>query len=110
MFKVADKANANRTLVEPIAFEVAAEELLAPAWADLDLPITRVDAVADDEVVGQSIFHAAASVAGIVLGSVAEFDCAVVDDDGIPEGWSHGDAGVLCPYVAKLIGAGGWIA
>ena len=84
LFEVADKADADGALVEAVALEVTTEELLAPAWADLDLAVAGVDAVAYDEVVGQSIFHAAAAVSGIVLGRIAKFYCTVVDDDGIP--------------------------
>lgn len=56
------------------------------------MTVARVDAVADDEVIGESVLHAAFAVGTPVGFGVAFFNGAVVGDDGFPIGTFDADA------------------
>lgn len=99
--EVADKADADGDEVELVVFDVPALELAGPAGADFDLSVARVDAVADDEVVGESVLHAAFAVGASVGFGVAFFNGAVVSDDGLPIRALHVDAGGLGTHGAE---------
>ena len=91
-FEIANEADADGGEVEFVAFYVAAEELFLPAGADFDLAVARIDAVADYEMVGQSVLHAASAVGGVIFGGVAVFDRAVMHDDASPVARANVDA------------------
>ena len=83
-FEVPHETNADGGQIKLIAFYMTAEQLLSPAGADLDLSVARVDAVADDKMVGKAVLHAPLAVGAVVDGRVAVFDRTMVDDDALP--------------------------
>ena len=108
--EITDQANADAAIVHLLGADVAAVDLAGPAWAHLNLAVTGVAAVADDKVVGEAVFHAAAAVGGAVGLGVARLDAAVVNDemgpaagfDGqVAAGGEHGGKG------GRLFGDGG---
>lgn len=99
--EIPDEADADRDEIELVVFDVAALELLRPAGTDFDLAVAGVDAVADDEVVGESVLHAAFAVGASVGFGVAFFNGAVVSDDGLPIRALHVDAGGLGTHGAE---------
>lgn len=103
LFKIADQADADCCQVDPVVFDVAAEQLLVPARADFDFAVAGVDPVTDQKVVGQPILHAAAPVGGIIFRSVPVFDTAVVDDDALPIIGADIDTGRHCPGTGDVI-------
>ncbi len=105
--EVADEADADGDEVELVVFDVPALELAGPAGADFDLSVAGVDAVADDEVVGEPVLHAALAVGASVGFGVAFFDSAVVGDDGFPVGAFEADACGFCADGAEGVEVGG---
>lgn len=83
--EIANQTNTERDVVQIIAVHMSAIDLPAPASSDLDLAIIRRCAVTDDEMVRQSVRHAA-NVTMIVIenAGVALPRAAVVDDDVLP--------------------------
>ncbi len=67
--------------------------MIGPARADFDFAIARVDAVADQKVVGEAVLHAALAMGGVVFFGIAVFDRAMVDDDTLPVVAPHGNLG-----------------
>ena len=83
--EVADQADADGDFVQGFAGEVPALDLSAPAVADLDLAIAGIRAVADDEMVGHAVFHAALLRMEVVKDfGVPAAGAAVMDDDILP--------------------------
>ncbi len=78
--EIAHQADADAAFVHFLGPHVAAVDLPGPARAHLDLPVARVAAVADHEVVGEAVFHAAPAVGAVVGAGVAGLDAAVVHD------------------------------
>src|SRR5665213_176539 len=66
-----------------VGFAVGAVFLALPAVADLDLAVGGVRAVADDEVIAQSL-PAAGAVKGVEAFGAAGLSGAVMDDDALP--------------------------
>ena len=83
--EIADETNPEADVVHVIAVNVAAADLFDPALADFDLAVPCRRAVADDEMVGESIFHPA-DVAMIVIENAGASlpGPAVVNDDEFP--------------------------
>ena len=105
--EIPDEADADRNEVELVVFDVPALKLLGPAGTDLDLTIAGVDAVANNEVVGEPVLHAAFAVGASVGFGVAFFDGAVVRDDGLPIGTLNVDACGLGAHGAEGVEVGG---
>ncbi len=84
LFEITDEANADRDLIDGVVAHVTTFDLAKPAGANLDLAVARIDAVADDEVVGEAVFHAAGAVGFVVDGGVAVAQGTVVADDHFP--------------------------
>lgn len=101
--EVADEANTNCRKVDTVAFYMAAEELLFPTRADLNLAVAGVDAVADDEVVGEAILHTTFSMGAVVNDRVAVFDCTVVHDDALPVAGADADTSSFCSNFGQEI-------
>lgn len=57
--EVADETDADGDFVEGFAGEVPALQLAGPAGANFDFAVAGVGAVANDEVVGEAVFHTA---------------------------------------------------
>ena len=83
--EIADETNAERDVVQVIAVHVAAVDLAPPAIADFDFAIAGGGAVADDEMIGESVLHPA-NMAVVVIENarVALPRAAVVHDDELP--------------------------
>ena len=83
--KIADQANAERDVVQIVAVHVPAIDLAPPAIAHLDLAVSRRGAVADNEMIGQSVFHPA-NVAVVIIedARVALPGTAVVHNNELP--------------------------
>src|SRR2546421_3050378 len=83
--EIADETNAEPDVVHVIAVDVATSELVHPAIADLDLAVARGGAVADDEVVGESVLHPPNPAVIVIEGARVPLPrAAVVDDDEFP--------------------------
>lgn len=83
--QVTDEADSKGDIVEVIARDVSAIDLAGPAVPDLDLPIARGFAVANDKVVGEAILHFSNTSMVIVKdASVSLSGAAVVNDDVFP--------------------------
>ena len=91
--EIADEADTNSVQVDLVPADVAALELRLPSRTQLNLAIPGVDAVADDEMVGQSVLHAASPVVAVVDFGVAVLGGAVVPDDVAPALTVDGDPG-----------------
>ena len=105
--EIPDEADADRNEIELVVFDVPALELFGPAGTDLDLTIAGVDAVADDEVVGEPVLHPAFAMGAPVGFGVAFFNGAVVRDDGLPIGTPYVDARGLGAHSAEGVEVGG---
>ena len=88
--EIADQANAKSDIVKVITVDVSPCHLLNPSVANFDLPIAGRRAVADDEMVGQSVWHFA-HVAMIVVEDpgVPLSGSAIVDNDIFPSVPGH---------------------
>src|SRR5688572_31261759 len=83
--EIAHQANAEADIVHVIAVDVAAPGLSRPAIADLDLAVARRGAIADHEVISQSVPHPAdASMIVIENARAPLARAAVVHDDKFP--------------------------
>lgn len=83
--EVADQANSEAHLVLSLAGEVAAVELAYPAVPGVDCSVLHAVSVADNEMVGETVFHVAH--AGMVIGHAFDGGLrrrAVMDDDSFP--------------------------
>ena len=76
--EIAHQANAERNVVQIIAVHVSAVNLAPPAIAYFDLAITGRGAVADDEMIGESILHSAHVPVVIIENPGATLSCAAV--------------------------------
>src|SRR2546423_11913132 len=83
--EIADETNPEADVVHVIAVDVAAAHLPDPALTDLNLPVPRRSAVADDKLIGEPVPHPA-DVAMIVIENARASLArpAVVDDDEFP--------------------------
>ena len=88
--KIADQTNAERDVVQVVAVHVPAIDLAPPAIAHLDLAVSRRGAVADNEMIGQSVFHPA-NVAVVVIENAraALPGATVVHDNKLPAAPHH---------------------
>jgi hypothetical protein len=84
LFVISDAANANADLVHVFIMNMATLELIQPPAADLDLAVTGLRAVADDEMIGEAMLHSAQPVGAIIDRCVAGTDSTVVADDDLP--------------------------
>lgn len=88
---IADEADADGDVVQVIAGNVSAVDLAGPTAAHLDFAKARGCAVADDEVVGETVFHfPRVAVVGVENLGVALPRGAVVNDDVFPPAPSDG--------------------
>ena len=88
--EIANKANSERDVVQIIAVNVATIDLSPPTIADLDFAVAGRGAIADDEVVGQSILHAPNMAMIIIENARATLSsAAVVHDDELPSPPHH---------------------
>ena len=88
--EIANQANAKPDIVKVITVDVSACHLLNPSVANFDLAIAGRCTVADDQMVGQSIWHFA-HVAMIVVEDpgVPLSGSAIVDNDIFPSVPGH---------------------
>jgi hypothetical protein len=109
LLEVADHTNANSGLVDILTSDMAAMELLQPARPNFDLAVTRIDAVADDEMVGEPMNHAhALAMKTVVDFCVAAMDGAVMSHHVFPTGTFQADLACGSDHVADVaIGHGG---
>ena len=83
--EVADKADAERDVIEIVTGDMASVELGRPAVSCLDLTISRSVAVPDHKMIGQSIFHVAdAEMINVEDPCISLSGAAVVNDDIFP--------------------------
>lgn len=83
-FKVSNEADSDAGVIHVLAADVAAVELLLPAWPNFDFAVARVSAVSNHKVVSEAVFHSAPAVIAIIDLGVACFNRAVVGDDVFP--------------------------
>lgn len=85
MVVVTNKTDADTDIVEVVTVDVAAGKLIFPTVTDFDLAVSGGCAVADDEVIGETILHFADAAVVIVesLG-VSLPSAAVVNHDVLP--------------------------
>jgi len=83
--EIAYQANSKRDVVQEIAMHVATVNLTSPSIADLDFAVAGGRAVADHEMISQSILHASDPAMIIIKDAcVALPRPAVVDHDEFP--------------------------
>ena len=83
--EITDETNPESDVVHVIAVNVAPAHLLYPAVANLDLAVARGSAVADDEVISETVLHPANVPMIIIEHPGASLPrAAVVDDDEFP--------------------------
>ncbi len=83
--KIADQANPERNIIEVIAVHVTSIDLTPPPIADFDLSVTRRSAVADHEMVGETVLHVPNMPMIVIKHSrVALPRSAVMHDDELP--------------------------
>src|SRR5207237_6710808 len=83
--EIADQTNAECDVVQIVAVHVPAIDLAPPAIAHFDLAVARRSAVADDEVIGEAVFHPATMPVVIIENAGAALPCAtVVHDNELP--------------------------
>jgi len=63
---------------------MTAFQLLEPPASNLDLAILGIDAIADDEMVRQAVFHPSCAVFPVVNGGIAIFGAAMVGNNPPP--------------------------
>jgi hypothetical protein len=103
LLEVTDHANADSGIIDILTPDMTAVELLEPARPDFDLPVTRIDAVADDEVVGKAVNHAhALTMKAIVDSRVAAIDGAVMSHHIFPTGSLKPDLACGSDHVANI--------
>ncbi len=83
--EIADQANAERDVIQIIAVDMPAVDLPAPAITYFNLAVAGRCPVADDEVIGEPVAHAA-NISMIVIENprVALPGAAVVHDNELP--------------------------
>lgn len=88
--KIADQTNADRDIVQIIAVDMATINLSSPAVSNFDLAVPSRGAVADNEMVGETVFHSS-NMAMVVIENtrVALARTAVVHDDELPSPLHH---------------------
>ena len=97
--EIAHETNAERDVVQIIAVHMTAVDLTSPAIADFDFSVTGGGAVADDEVVSESVVHPSdISVVVIEDAGVALPGTAVVHDDKAPAVTQHRGAVYLAAH------------
>ena len=85
LFKVADETDSDGNFVERGAADMASLELSLPAITDVYFAIGSIDAVADDEVIGEAVLHSTdAAVIMLHAANAVVAVGAVVDDDVLP--------------------------
>ena len=83
--EIANQANSEGDVVQVIAMDVATIDLPAPAIADFDLAIAGGSAIADHEMISESILHSAKMPVVIVECSGVALTCsAIVHNDVLP--------------------------
>ncbi len=83
--KIADEANAERNVVQIIAMHMAAVDLAPPAIADFDLAIACRRAIADHEMIGETILHPPDMPVVVIKNARVSLPCpAIVHDDELP--------------------------
>jgi len=83
--EITDETNTERNVVQVIAVDMTAVDLAPPTIADLDLTVAGGGAVADDEMVSQSILHPAYVTVVIIENARAALPGpAVMHDDELP--------------------------
>ena len=91
--EIADQANAKRDVVQVITVHVAAVDLPAPAIAYFDFAVAGGGAVADDEMIGETVSHPANISMVIIENGRVPLSCAaVVHDNELPAGTRDGRA------------------
>ena len=89
--EIADQTNAECDVVQIVAVHVPAIDLAPPAIADFDLAVSRRGAVADNEMIGESIFHPTNVPVVIIENAGAALPSAtVVHDNELPAAPHHG--------------------
>ncbi len=83
-FKIADQTNPYAHLVDILAVNMPAFQLLQPSRPDLNLAISRINPVANHKMISQSILHTAFSMCPVVDCRVAVFDGAMVSHNPLP--------------------------
>ena len=85
VIKIAYQTNAERDIVQIIAMDVAAIDLAPPAISHFNLPVAGRCAVANDEMIGQTVPHPAhMSMVIIKNAGIALPRPAIVNDDELP--------------------------
>src|SRR3954447_8172824 len=83
--EIADETNPQADVVHVIAVDMTAAHLFDPALADLDLAIAGRGAVADDELIGETVLHPADVAMIIIENARASLPGpAIVDDNEFP--------------------------
>jgi hypothetical protein len=91
ILEIAHEADADPGIVYAGFADVTASELFGPTRANFDLAVAGVASVADNEMVGETVLHAAPTVIGIVGAGIAGLNPAVVDHDVTPSVAIHFD-------------------
>ena len=83
--EIAHEADAKRDVIEVVAGDMASVELGGPAVTDLDLAVAGAMSVANNEMVGEAVFHVAdAEMVNIENTGISLTGAAVVDNDVFP--------------------------
>ena len=79
--EIADQTNAERDVVQIVAVHVSAVDLAPPAIAHFDLAVAGRGAVADHEMIGETVFHPAHMPVVIIKNTGAALSRATVVHD-----------------------------
>ena len=83
--EIANQTNAERDVVQIVAVDMPAVDLAPPAIAHFDLAVASRSAIADDEMIGEPVFHPANVSVVIVENTGTALSCAtVVYDNELP--------------------------
>lgn len=84
VLEITHETDADAGIVDAGFAHMTTPELFGPAGTDLDFTVSGIASVADYEMIGEAMLHAASPVIGIVGASIARLNAAVVDDDVTP--------------------------
>jgi hypothetical protein len=98
LFKVPNETDANPDLVDFLAMNVAALDLLEPARANLNFSIAGIDSVADHKVIRQAVLHPALSMRAAIDGGIALSNCAVMRYNPLPPARANTKPGRHSPH------------
>jgi hypothetical protein len=79
LLQVTHETDTDPNFIDVLTMDVPAFQLLEPARANLNLPVSGINPIADHEMVGQTDLHPSLPVLSVINGRVAVFSSTVVN-------------------------------